>query len=119
MEENKQGYKNLIVWQRAMDLVVETYTLIKLLPNEEKFGFGSQMGRCAVSIPSNIAEGYRRRSEKSFRQFLLVSFGSGAELETQVEIVKRLELVNQHNFSKLDGLLSETMKLLRVFIDKR
>jgi four helix bundle protein len=119
MENNKQGYENLIVWQRAMDLVVEVYKLIRLLPKEEKFGLGSQIGRCAVSMPSNIAEGFRRQSDKSFRQFLLISFGSGAELETQIMLVKRLDLVQNYDFIKIDGLLSETMKMLSVFIAKK
>lgn len=119
MNETKIGYENLIVWQKAMDLVVETYKLVRLLPKEEKFNLGSQISRCAVSIPSNIAEGYRRQSDKSFRQFLLISFGSGAELETQIKLVKRLELVVSFDYSKIDNLLAETMKMLSVFINRK
>lgn len=114
MESNtkKQGYRDLIVWQKAMNVVVETYILIKLLPQEERFGLGSQMGRSAVSIASNIAEGWGRNSKKSFRQFLLIASASCMELETQVEIVKRLGIGKNFNFSKLDGLLNEVIKML-------
>lgn len=115
----KQGYENLLVWQKAMDLVVEVYNLAKFLPKEEKFNLGSQITRSAVSIPSNIAEGYRRQSDKFFKHFLLISFGSGAELETQISLIKRLNIVSRYNFSKLDGLLEETMKLLNTFINKK
>jgi len=115
---SRNGHKDLIVWQKAMRLVEEVYKLAKQLPSNEKFNLCSQMGRSAVSIPSNIAEGFRRSSDKSFRQFLLIAFGSGAELETQIEIVKRLQLTPQFNFSVIDGLLIEVMKLLNYFIKK-
>jgi len=99
----KNGYKDLIVWQKSMSLVLEIYNLVKFLPKEEKFNLSSQIIRSSVSIPSNIAEGYRRDSDKSFRNFLLISFGSGAELETQIEIIKRLKLVRNYNFEKIDS----------------
>lgn len=108
----KQGYKDLIVWQKAMDLVVEVYKLIKLLPVEEKFGLGSQMGRSAVSIVSNIAEGWGRNSQKSFKQFIYIALASGMELETQVEIVRRLGVNKGFNLSKIDAILNEVLKML-------
>ena len=119
MNEPKQrGHKDLIAWQKAMDLVEEIYKLVKDLPKDERFNLASQISRSAVSIPSNIAEGYRRGSDKSFRQFLLIAFGSGAELETQIELVKRLSLVPNFNFQRIDVLLSDTMRLLNAFIKK-
>lgn len=63
---DKKGYKNIIVWEKSMILVVEIYDLIRFLPNEERFNLSSQISRCAISIPSNIAEGYRLFSDKSF-----------------------------------------------------
>ncbi|MBU1130538.1 four helix bundle protein [Patescibacteria group bacterium] len=113
-----QSYRDLIVWQKSMDLVKVIYELTKQFPETEKFGLISQMRRAAVSIPSNIAEGFRRGARKDYRYFLIIAFGSGAELETQIEISKRLEFCNNFNYSKVDGLLGEIMKILNVFIKK-
>lgn len=84
-----QGYRDLIVWQKAMDLVVEVYKLTKELPKQEQYGLSSQLQRSAVSIPSNIAEGYRRRG-KDGEHFLVIAYSSGSELETQLELIKRI-----------------------------
>ena len=105
-------YKDLIVWQKSMDLVVEVYKLTEFFPKSEIYGLTSQIRRCAVSIPSNIAEGRRRGSKKDYRHFLIIAYGSGAELETQIEIVKRLLFGNNINFIKVDSLLNEVMKML-------
>jgi len=75
-------YRDLLVWQKAMDLVVQRYEITKGFPSEEKFGLVSQMRRAAVSIPSNIAEGHGRRSEKEFANHLWIANGSLMELET-------------------------------------
>ena len=77
-------YQDLVVWQRSMELVKEIYSLIKYLPKEELYGLSDQMRRAAVSIPSNIAEGQARYSNKDFIGFLYISRGSIAELETQL-----------------------------------
>ena len=105
-------YKDLIVWQKSMDLVVEVYKLTEFFPKSEIYGLTSQIRRCAVSIPSNIAEGRRRGSKKDYRHFLIIAYGSGAELETQIEIVKRLLFGKNINFVKVDSLLNEVMKML-------
>lgn len=105
-------YKDLLVWQKAMDLVVVIYKLTEKFPPQELYGLTSQMRRSAVSIPSNIAEGRRRGTRKDYRQFLLVAYGSGAELETQIEIAKRLSLVKSLNYFKVDSLLNEIMRIL-------
>ena len=76
------NYKELIVWQKARMLVKSAYTLTTQLPSEEKFGLISQMRRCAISIPSNIAEGASRTSNKEFAHFLEIAYGSCFELET-------------------------------------
>jgi len=105
-------YKDLIVWQRAMELVVTIYELTEVFPKTEQYGLISQMRRCAVSIPSNIAEGRRRGTIKDYRQFLIISYGSGAELETQIEIAKRLPFGKNLDYSRVDNLLNEVMRML-------
>ncbi len=105
-------YKDLIVWQKSMELVVVIYTLTEQFPKSEIYGLISQMRRCAVSIPSNIAEGRRRGSRKDYRQFLLIAYASGAELETQIEIVKRLPFGKGLDYTAANGLLNEVMRML-------
>ena len=112
-----QNHKDLIVWQRSMELVVGLYELTGLYPSSELYGLVSQSRRCGVSIPSNIAEGKRRGYENEFRRFLLIAYGSGAELETQIEIAKRLKFGSGLNFSKVDKLLTEVMKMLNKMIN--
>lgn len=101
-----------------MDLVLEIYRITSLYPKAELFGLVSQSRRCAVSIPSNIAEGRMRGSRKDFRQFLIIALGSAAELETQIEIVKRLKLVNESEISYAPSILVEVIKILRAIIAK-
>lgn len=95
-----------------MDLVVEIYELTKSFPTEEKFGLISQMRRCAVSIPSNIAEGRRRKSIGDYSRFLFFAFGSAAELETQLELSLRLKFCNNERAEKAGALLVEVSKML-------
>src|SRR5438105_2464198 len=102
-----ESYENLIVWQKSMDIVEEVYKTSEFFPKEEIYGLTSQMRRAAVSIPSNIAEGSRRGTRKDFRNFLLTAYASGAELETQVKICKRLEKTKNINYDKIDLLLIE------------
>ncbi len=86
-------YKQLKVWNKSIDLVVDVYKATGDFPKEEKYGLISQMRRSAVSIPSNIAEGAGRNSDKEFCHFLAVAHGSSYELETQVIVSERLELI--------------------------
>lgn len=88
-----RSYRDLTVWQKAIQLVAMVYGVTKAFPPEENFGLTNQMRRCAVSIPSNIAEGQGRSSSKDFERFLRISLGSLAELDTQMEISKRLGFV--------------------------
>ncbi|MBI2633138.1 MAG: four helix bundle protein [Parcubacteria group bacterium] len=106
------SYKELIVWQRAMELVIAVYSITEYYPKSELYGLTSQTRRAAVSIPSNIAEGRMRGSKKEFHQFLIIAYGSGAELETQIEIAKRIYFDKNLNFYIVDNLLLETMKML-------
>ncbi len=110
------SYRDLIVWQKAMNVVVEIYTISEFFPKAEQYGLTSQMRRAAVSIPSNIAEGRRRSTRKDFRQFLIIALASGAELETQIEIVKRLPFGKSITFSKVDSLLNEVMRMLSTMV---
>ena len=85
-----QHYRELIAWQVAMELVVHVYEITRQFPDDERFGLISQMRRCAVSIPSNIAEGQARNTTGEFKQFIGVARGSIAELTTQILIAQRL-----------------------------
>jgi len=96
-------FKELKVWQKSMDLVVDIYTVTTNFPTDEKFGLTSQLRRCAVSIPSNIAEGAGRDSDKEFLYFLSIALGSSFELETQLILSQRLNLLTKQN---LEDLLS-------------
>jgi len=101
-----------------MQLAEFVYILTSKYPKQEQYGIVSQMRRSAVSIPSNIAEGVLRRSPKELRQFLFVSFGSGGELETQIELSKKLFNKLSLDFSSADDLLLEVMKMLNGLITK-
>lgn len=109
-------YKDLIVWQKSMELVVEIYSLTDKFPRSELYGLVFQMRRSSISIPSNIAEGRRWSSRKDYRKFLVIAYGSGSELETQIEIAKRLKFVEEQDFTKIDRLLIEVMKMLNRMI---
>jgi four helix bundle protein len=106
------------VWQKSMALVVLIYELTEQYPREEMYGLTSQTRRSAVSIPSNIAEGRFRGTKKDFLQFLRVAYASGAELETQIEIAKRLSRTNSLAYNKIDASLLEVMKMLNSMIKK-
>lgn len=88
-------FEKLKIWQKAMDIALHVYEISSLLPNDEKFNLILQIKKCAVSIPSNIAEGSGRNSDKEFIQFLGIANGSTFELITQLILAKRLKLVNE------------------------
>ncbi len=111
-----KSYKDLVVWQKSMELVVEIYGLTGNFPQSEIYGLASQMKRSVVSIPSNIAEGTRRGSRKDYRQFLIIASGSGAELETQIEVAKRLPFSRKLDYTKADNTLLEIVKILNKMI---
>lgn len=100
-----------------MDLVIEVYALTNGYPKSELYGLSSQTRRSAVSIPSNIAEGRRRGGAKEYHQFLLIAYGSGAELETQLEIAKRLPWGQILDYSRVDSLLNEVMRMLNKMVN--
>jgi four helix bundle protein len=105
-------YKQLKVWEKAMDLTMEIYSLVKLLPKEETYVLSNQMRRAVVSIPSNIAEGRGRNSNKEFLNFLSIARGSLWDLETQLEICKRLGFLDNTQTDKSYVLITEVSKML-------
>ena len=109
-----KSFKDLIVWQKSRDLAVAVYKLTENFPKSEIYGLTNQMRRAAVSISSNIAESYHRFHSKEKRQFLMIAFGSGSELESQIEIAK--VLYPNLDYAKIEELLSETMKILNKFL---
>src|SRR3989344_4948541 len=113
-----QTFRDLIVWQKAVQLASQTYTLTRQFPVEDRYGLASQMQRAAVSIPSNIAEGKLRGSSKEFAYFLRVAFGSGGGLETQIEIAKHLPKIQKLDFNPAEVLLGEVMRMLNVMLSK-
>ncbi|MCF6207464.1 MAG: four helix bundle protein [Sulfurovum sp.] len=88
------GYENLDVWQKSITLVTDVYTLVRLLPKEERYSLADQIRRSAVSVPSNIAEGSSGNSKKEFVQFLYIALGSLCELETQLVIAQNVGYLN-------------------------
>lgn len=106
------NYKDLQVWRKSMDLVVEIYKLVKLLPKEEIYALSDQMRRAAISIPSNIAEGQSRNSTKEFTQFLSVSKASAAELTTQLLICNRIGYFNDSQTAYALDLTAEVERML-------
>jgi four helix bundle protein len=113
-----KSYKNLIVWQKSIELVERIFLLTKAFPTSETYGLTSQMKRAAISIPSNIAEGYGRKSHKEYLQFYAISYGSALELETQLIIARKLAFITNDTYLKNNNLLTEIIKMLYVLVYK-
>ena len=111
-------YKELQVWHKAIDLVVEIYKISKLLPKEEVYGISDQLRRSAVSIPSNIAEGQSRNSVKEFIQFLSIARGSLAELETQLLICIKVNMLSEDNIADAQNITTEVGKMIKGLMNK-
>ena len=113
-----KSYEDLIVWQKAVLLAKETYRITEKLPRSEQYGLAGQMRRAAVSIPSNIAEGYGRGTAKDYKQFLRIARGSLYELKTQLVILTGLPF-GENEYNTLDSLATEISKMLHVMINRR
>ena len=113
-----RDHKDLIVWQKSMDLVVEVYRLVKKLPREETYALSDQMRRAVVSIPSNIAEGRARSSEKDYIRFLFMARGSRAEVETQLLVCLRLNYLSESDVEQALSLSYEISSMLNTMIYK-
>jgi len=112
----RQPYENLAAWQKAMDLVVTVYDASKRFPADERFALTDQIRRAVTSIPSNIAEGYGRESERSYLQFCLIAHGSLREVETQVRIARRLGYIDDGRLTELLRQCDDTGRPLRGLI---
>lgn len=107
-----RDYKDLIVWQKSMDLGVEVYRMVKKLPKEERFAMSDQLRRAAISIPSNIAEGQSRNSIKEFIYFLSIAKGSKAELETQLLLCEKTNYLKNSDIEEALNMMTEIGKML-------
>ena len=112
------GYRDLKVWQKAMDLSVEIYRLVKKLPKEETYALSDQMRRAAVSIPANIAEGRDRNSNKEFIQFLHIARGSKSELETHLLISVRVNYLTEVDIQLAMEISKEIGSMLTALINR-
>lgn len=106
-----QNYKQLKIWQDSIDLVEDVYKLIGLLPDEEKYALASQMRRAVVSVPSNIAEGNSRYSERDFKRFLEIAKGSLYELNTQLIICERLNYLTSE---QVKNVINDSEKIIKM-----
>lgn len=113
-----QSFRDLVVWQRSIQLATAAYRLTGSFPREEKYGLTGQIRRSAVSVPSNIAEGQGRLSTGEFRQFLGVARGSNYELQTQIEIARQLKLGESGLLNELEGLSFEVGKMINAILGK-
>lgn len=112
-----RNFRELRIWRDSLELSVEIYELLRLFPSEEKFGITRQISRCAVSVPSNIAEGCRG-SDKELAHFLSIALGSAFELETQLEIAFRVEYFSKEKFDNIMPRLNQLQKSINAFRSK-
>jgi len=110
-------FKELIVWQKSIDLVTKIYKVTEKFPSSEIYGLTSQLKRASVSIPSNIAEGNTRRSKADYVQFLRIARGSCSEVETQIIISKNLGFIDEISFEKLSFSIVEISKMINGLIN--
>jgi four helix bundle protein len=113
-----RSFRDLMVWQKSMDLATVVYQVTRDFPREELYGLTSQIRRCAGSVPSNIAEGQGRMSTGEFRQFLGVARGSNFEMQTQIEIARRLGLGDSKLLNDAEALSHEVGKMIYAILDK-
>jgi four helix bundle protein len=116
MQQAKRGHRDLVLWQKSLDLAVDIHRLTRSFPPEERFGLTSQMRRAAVSVASNVAEGAARRTTKDFVAFLHVARGSLAELETQLLLAEQIGYLNGEQCAQQMSRLDEVGKLLTSFL---
>jgi four helix bundle protein len=111
-----KNYRDLLVWQKAYQLCLEIYRITKEFPKEEKFGLTSQIRRAVVSVPSNIAEGYGRKTTPEYIQALYVAYGSNCELETQIMLSGDLGYISAEDMKKLKEGIGEVERMLKALI---
>ncbi|TIO04721.1 MAG: four helix bundle protein [Mesorhizobium sp.] len=118
MTDKIASYRDLIVWQQAMDLTVAIYEVTRAWPKDELYGLTGQVRRAATSVPANIAEGYGRESRASYQQFLRIAQGSLKELETHLLIAQRVGITSREAIESLMLHSESVRKLLRLLIRK-
>jgi four helix bundle protein len=111
-----KNYRELHVWQKSYKFCLEIYAETRTFPKEEKYGLTAQMRRAAVSIPSNIAEGYGRKTTQQYLQGLYLSYGSLCEIETQLLICRDLDYINTDSYHSLQSSLTEIERMLKALI---
>ncbi len=109
-------YRELYVWQKSVELVVEIYKVTATFPKSEIFGLTNQMRRASVSIPSNIAEGYCRQHKQEYIRFVRIAFASGGELETQLFLAEKLGFFAPKKYDEIAASLAIVMKMLNKFL---
>jgi len=118
MSEKIRNFRDLDVWKKGIEIVKDVYKATNSFPKQEFYGLASQMQRCSVSIPSNIAEGFNRFHNKEYKQFLYIALGSCAELETQIEIAVELKYINEQKKTFLLEKTDHESRMLRNLIKK-
>jgi four helix bundle protein len=114
-----KSYKDLLIWQKGIDIAIALYELVEDFPKEEIYALTSQVKRASISISSNIAEGYGRNSTQSYIHFISISRGSLFELETQLIVAQKLKFIkNETLFSELMNQITEESKMINSFINK-
>jgi four helix bundle protein len=113
---NMSTFRDLLIWQKSMSFVTKIYKQTNKFPDEEKFGLVSQLRRSAISVPSNMAEGYGRNSNKDFIRFLNIAMGSLFEIQTQIQIAYNLKFIEQQNFDELFEQSREIERMMSSFI---
>ncbi len=113
-----RNFREMIIWKEGINLATEIYRITKLFPKEEEYGLKSQIRRAAVSIPSNISEGCSRSSEKEFKRFLEISLGSSFEVETDVILAERLQMIPARELKILLGALQLEQKRINSLVTK-
>lgn len=111
-------YKDLIVWQKAMEMTIALYQIVKKLPKEETYALSDQMRRAAISIPSNIAEGFGKNSKKEYIQFLFIANGSVCELETQLILCVHFKYFTEQEILPIINLLDEIKRIIMTITKK-
>lgn len=112
-------YRDLLAWQKGIKLAKAVYELTANYPSDDRFGLTNQMRRCSISIPSNIAEGFGRGSDKELVQFLYISLGSSNELDTQLTVSYELSFITEERFKEIEKLNNEVNKMLQSLIYRR
>lgn len=118
MIQKIRNFRDLDVWKKGMEVVKDVYRITRVFPTQESYCLTSQMRRAAVSVPSNIAEGFKRFQNKEYKRFLYIALGSCAELETQIEIASELEYVNGIQKKELLDKIDHESRMLTNLIKK-